>query len=40
MENYIILCLVFLISTFINVTIAGWLTLKMAEFLYKKIQKL
>ena len=38
--SYILLTLGFLFSTFINVTVAGFLTLKMAEFIEKKLFEL
>lgn len=40
MENYIFICLMILVSTIINVTVAGWLAVKMGEFMWKRIQKL
>lgn len=40
MEYYIFICLLFLVSTLINVTVAGWLAVKMREFMWKKIEKL
>lgn len=40
MENYIFIYLMILISTIINVTVAGWLAVKMGEFMWEKIQKL
>nr|DAT91003.1 MAG TPA: hypothetical protein [Caudoviricetes sp.] len=40
MEYYIFICLLFLVSTLINVTVAGWLAVKMGEFMWKKIEKL
>lgn len=39
-ENYLLLSLMILISIFINVTVAGWLAIKTAEFMWEKIQKL
>lgn len=39
-ENYLLLYLMILISIFINVTVAGWLAIKTAEFMWEKIQKL
>lgn len=39
-ENYLLLWLMILISIFINVTVAGWLAIKMADFMWEKIQKL
>ena len=38
--SMLFLCLMFLVSTFMNVTVAGWLAIKMGEFMWKKIQKL
>ncbi len=38
--TYVLLTLAFLISTFINVTVAGFLTIKMFEFVEKKIFEL
>lgn len=40
METYIFICLTFLVSTLINVTVAGWLAVKMGEFMWKRIKKL
>ena len=37
---YMLLTLGFLFSTFINVTVAGLLTLKMSEFIEKKLFEL
>lgn len=39
MENYIFICLMILVSTIINVTVAGWLAVKMGEFMWKKNPK-
>lgn len=38
--TYMLLTLGFLFSTFINITVAGFLTLKMAEFIEKKLFEL
>lgn len=38
--TYMLLTLGFLFSTFINVTVAGFLTLKMFEFIEKKLFEL
>lgn len=32
------LCLMFLVSTLINVTVAGWLSIRLGEFLLEKLQ--
>jgi hypothetical protein len=39
-EQIVFFSLILLVSAFINVTAVGWLTLKMAEFLWEKIQHL
>ncbi|WP_314904974.1 hypothetical protein [Selenomonas artemidis] len=39
-EQFIFFSLMLLASTIINVTVAGWLVLKMAELLWEKIQRL
>ena len=39
MENYIFICLMILVSTIINVTVAGWLAVKMGEIYVEKNSK-
>lgn len=39
MEHYAVLVLMFLVSTLINVTVAGWLALQMGLFMWKKLQE-
>ncbi|WP_314826080.1 hypothetical protein [Selenomonas noxia] len=39
MEHYVFLVLMFLVSTFINVTVAGWLALQMGLFMWKRLQE-
>ena len=37
MEHYVFLVLMFLVSTFINVTAAGWLALQMGRFIWMNL---
>lgn len=37
MEHYVFLVLMFLVSTLINVTVAGWLALQMGRFIWMNI---
>lgn len=39
MEHYVFLVLMFLVSTLINVTVAGWLALQMGLFMWKRLQE-
>ena len=36
----IYLCLMFIVSTLINVTVAGWLALRMAIYMHKRLWEL
>lgn len=38
--SVVFLVLIFLVSTLVNITFAGFLALKTGEFIWKKIQKL
>lgn len=38
-ESYVFLVLMFLAATFINVTAAGWLSLQMGLFMWKRLQE-
>ena len=38
-EHIVFLVLMFLVSTFINVTVAGWLALQMGLFMWKRLQE-
>lgn len=40
MEVFIYVATVMLITIVINITVAGWLALKMAEFMWEKIRQL
>ena len=40
METFIYITAAMLITTFINITAAGYLTVKMAEFLWEKVKRL
>lgn len=40
MEAFIYITAATLITTFINITAAGYLTVKMAEFLWEKVKRL
>lgn len=40
METLIYIAAAMLITTFINITAAGYLTVKMAEFLWEKVKRL
>ena len=40
METFIYIAAAMLITTFINITAAGYLTVKMAEFLWEKVKRL
>lgn len=40
METFIYITVAMLITTFINITAAGYLTVKMAEFLWEKVKRL
>lgn len=37
MEHYVFLVLMFLVSTLINVTVAGWLALQMGRFIWMNL---
>ena len=39
MEHYVVLVLMFLVATLINVTAAGWLSLQMGLFMWKRLQE-
>lgn len=40
METFIYITAAMLITTFINIAAAGYLTVKMAEFLWEKVKRL
>lgn len=40
METFIYIAAAMLITTFINITAAGWLAIKMAEFMWEKVRRL
>lgn len=40
METFVYIAAAMLITIFINITAAGYLTVKMAEFLWEKVKRL
>ena len=39
-DQAVYLCLMFVVSTFINVTVAGWLALRMGMFMLERLWRL